>query len=93
MFAYGPSMLLVGRVDEIVLTVTTALIGVAALAVAVSGYLFCTLKIWERVIAGAAAVLLIAPSAKLALPGLALLVILSIIQTRRYRRLKSGASL
>jgi len=93
MFAYGPSILLVGPVWEIVLTVTTALVGVTALAVALSGYLFCTLKVWERAVAGVAAILLIAPSASLILPGSGLLVTLFIIQARRSRAMKAGVSL
>lgn len=93
MFAYGPSLLLVGRVSEIALTITTALIGITALSIAVAGYLFCTLRIWERVLAGAAAILLIAPSVELMLPGFGLLAILSTIQVRKYRSLKAGASI
>ncbi|RJR43411.1 MAG: TRAP transporter fused permease subunit [Desulfobacteraceae bacterium] len=93
MFAYGPSILLVGSVGEIIVTVATALVGVAALAFALAGFLFCTLKIWERLIAGAAAILLIAPSIKLILPGTALLAVLLILQTRRFRRMKTGISL
>ena len=93
MFAYGPSILLVGPVWEIILTVTTAMVGVTALAVALSGYLFCTLKVWERVIAGVAAILLIAPSAELILPGSGLLVMLIIIQARRSRAVKAGVPL
>ncbi len=91
MFAFGPSMLLVGRLDEIILTVTTALIGVAALAVAISGHLFVRLKMWERVLAGVGAILLIAPSVTLILPGLALMAVLIAVQVKHNRRVKDRA--
>lgn len=86
MFAYGPSLMLIGSFSEVALTVTTALVGIASLAVGVSGYLFCTLTIGERVLAIIAAMLLIAPSVQLILPGLALMAILAGIQWKRRQR-------
>lgn len=83
MFAYGPSLLLIGSFGEVTLTVATALVGVASLAVGVSGYLFCRLTIGERILAIVAAMLLIAPSVQLILPGLALMAILAAIQWKR----------
>jgi TRAP transporter 4TM/12TM fusion protein len=86
MFAYGPSILLIGSLSDIVLTIATALVGVAVLATGVSGYLLCTLTIGERVLAIVAAMLLIAPSVQLILPGLALVASLALIQRKRLQR-------
>src|SRR5512139_637471 len=55
MFAYGPSLLLIGSFGEVTLTVATALVGIASLAVGVSGYLFCVLTLSERILAIVAA--------------------------------------
>jgi TRAP transporter 4TM/12TM fusion protein len=91
MFAYGPSLLLIGSFWEVTLTVATALVGITSLAVGVAGYLFCTLTIGERVLAIVGAMLLIAPSAQLILPGLALMAILVIIQWKRRQKARLGA--
>ena len=91
MFAYGPSLLLIGSFWEVALTVATALVGVASLAVGVSGYLFCTLTIGERALAVVAAMLLIAPSVQLILPGLALMALLALIQWKRKQKASAGA--
>jgi TRAP transporter 4TM/12TM fusion protein len=91
MFAYGPSLLLIGSFWEVVLTVATALVGITSLAVGVAGYLLCTLTIGERVLAIVAAMLLIAPSAQLILPGLALMAILVFIQWKRRQKARLGA--
>jgi TRAP transporter 4TM/12TM fusion protein len=87
MFIYGPSLLLVGTWGQVLMTATTALIGVGALAIASTGYFLCNLTIPERIIAGSAAVLLIAPSVNLIIPGLALLAALYVIQYKRRQRL------
>lgn len=72
MFVYGPSLLLVGTLSEIVITVMTALLGVMLLAVAGEGYLFSPLNKIERVIAFVASILLIAPTLWTTIPGLVL---------------------
>ncbi len=83
MFVYSPSLLLVGTWEQVLVTTTTALIGIGALAVASAGYFLCRLTIPERIMAGAAAGFLIAPSVSLILPGLALLVTLYAVQYKR----------
>lgn len=89
MFVYGPSILLIGSFSEIVLTIATALLGVAILAVGVSGYLFCKLTIIERALAIVAAILLVTPSVQFILPGLVLTAILVVIQRKRLRAVRS----
>ncbi len=85
MFVYGPSLLLVGSVAEIALTVTTALLGVCLLAVAGEGYLWRPLNNIEKLLSFVAAVLLIAPSLWTSLLGLVLGVFLVItnIKTKK----------
>ena len=91
MFAYGPSLLLVGKWERILVNASTALLGIWALAVASAGYLFCRLRVWERGVALVAALLLIAPSFRLILPGLVLLGVLHWLQYRRRERLAAQA--
>jgi len=61
MFVYGPPLLLVGSVGEIILVVGTAVAGVTALAASTMGYLRRKLAIWERVLLGVGAIALIFP--------------------------------
>lgn len=82
MFVYGPSMLLIGTIPEIALTVTTGLLGVGMLAVAGEGYLIRPLSILERLFAFVAALLLIAPSLWSTVPGLMLGFFLVIINLK-----------
>jgi TRAP transporter 4TM/12TM fusion protein len=62
MFIYQPSLLLQGSLGEIALTVTTAVIGVYALAAGMEGYINGYLKLWQRVLLVIAAVGVIYPS-------------------------------
>jgi TRAP transporter 4TM/12TM fusion protein len=85
MFVYGPPLLLVGSIGEIVLVVGTAVAGVTALAGATMGYVRGRLAAWERVLLGAGAVALIFPG--LASDGFGLLALLFIFfrTTPQYR--------
>jgi TRAP transporter 4TM/12TM fusion protein len=95
-FAYNPSLLLIGPFWEILHTAITALFGVICLAIVVEGYLYRPLAFFERIIAAAASVLLITPSAKTILPGIILMMILFTIQKNPFgfrwpvRRSKEG---
>lgn len=61
MFVYGPELLMVGSPLEISLATTTAIIGVVALAAGGVGYARSALAPWQRVLALAAAFLLVYP--------------------------------
>ncbi|HUF51810.1 MAG TPA: TRAP transporter fused permease subunit [Longimicrobiales bacterium] len=61
MFVYGPPLLLIGSMGEIMLAIATALLGVTALAAAVIGQARAPLRAWERMLAFAAAIALIFP--------------------------------
>jgi len=82
MFAYNQSLLLVGPWYEVLATVFTACLGVWCLAAAWEGYLLRSLSRLERVFAGIAALLLMAPSLILAVPGGAVLAWLLAAQFR-----------
>jgi len=61
MFVYGPPLLLMGSVGEIILVVGTAVGGVTALAASTMGYLRRKLAVWERALLGVGAIALIFP--------------------------------
>lgn len=81
-FAYNPSLLLIGSFWEIFHTVITAFLGVVCLAIAGEGFLYRPLFLWERSIAVIASILLIIPSTKTILPGLLLMIVLFTIQKK-----------
>lgn len=83
MFAYDHSLLLVGDVSKILITVLTACLGVWCLASAGEGYFFRSMDWYERVIAGVAAILLLFPSGILSLSGAIFLAMLITIQLRK----------
>ncbi len=61
MFVYGPELLMVGSVTQILPATVTALFGVTALAAAAVGYARKRLGWWERAVALVAALLLVYP--------------------------------
>jgi TRAP-type uncharacterized transport system fused permease subunit len=61
MFVYGPELLMVGSWAEIGIATVTAMIGVISLAAAAVGYARKRLSWWERVLAFAAALVLVYP--------------------------------
>ena len=87
MFAFGPSLLLVGAPFKLVTTASTALIGIFLLAVGLEGYLFTSANVIVRGIAILGAMLLILPRINTAIPGLFLMALVLILQKRRHNRL------
>ncbi|MDR7419416.1 MAG: TRAP transporter permease [Armatimonadota bacterium] len=86
-FVYSPTILLQGaQLSEIIVTASTALVGVIALSGAVSGYFFTTASWPERALLAAAAVVLIFHDVRADVVGGALLVLVSIIQVLRRSR-------
>jgi TRAP transporter 4TM/12TM fusion protein len=61
MFVFGPSLLMIGSWDSILITSTTAVIGVGLLAAGLHGYFLRTANVFERCILVAAAFVLIKP--------------------------------
>lgn len=85
MFAYNYKLLLVGPWFQLVVTVVAAMIGIWSLAVACEGYFQRKLNIFERLLAGAAALCLVAPSFWLLLAGAVLFALLLLSQMRPAR--------
>jgi TRAP transporter 4TM/12TM fusion protein len=61
MFVFGPSLLMIGSWDRILLTTVTAIIGATALAASLHGYLLRPTRLWERFFLFGAALALIKP--------------------------------
>lgn len=83
MFVYGPPLLLDGSVGEIGLAVVTAMFGVTALAASAVGYLQRNLGIWERVLLGLSALVLIAPGLLTDVIGLTVMVTIFLLGARK----------
>lgn len=93
MFVYGHSLLLVGTLTEILVTVSTAMVGVIFLSIAGEGYLLRPLKVIERLIALVAALLLIAPSVWTIIPGLVLVGLLILTNFKSFKVTSAKAKL
>ena len=82
-FVYGPSMLIVTKgftwTDFLVVSITCA-IGVIILAAALTGYALVRMPFWQRALAGASGLLLMAPSLTPTMVGLVLAVPVVIVQ-------------
>ena len=76
-FVFSPSLLLVAKgfngVD-FAITFVGCILGIMALAAALSGYLMAEMKRWERIFCAVGALCLIAPGLKISLLGIALMV-------------------
>jgi len=82
LFAYSPTLLLVGKWWEVLLSVVTACIGVYLLAITGEGFFLKPLRWFERIIAGVGAICLIVPSVVLIIPGIVCFTWLLGIQLR-----------
>ena len=72
-FVFNPGLLLMGDPLNILQSVVTAFLSVFGLAIAMQGYLFVPCRWWERVLAFAGALLLIAPQTGADIGGFLLL--------------------
>jgi len=91
MFVLGPAMVLEGTTFEIIMVVITGTMGVIALAASIQNWLLTQCATWERIVLLAAAITLIKPGLMTDLIGLALLVVVLLIQMARRRRVKATA--
>lgn len=80
MFAFDQSLLLIGPLDKVIVSVVSACIGVYCLAAAFEGYIMRHLAWFERVAAGIAALLLLTPFWKSRVIGLVVLAVLLLVQ-------------
>ena len=76
-FVFSPSLLLVAKGftwAEFAVTFTGCVLGIVALAAALSGYMLTLMKGWERALCAIGALCLIAPGLKISLLGVALML-------------------
>jgi TRAP transporter 4TM/12TM fusion protein len=76
-FVFSPSLLLVAKGftwADFAITFTGCVLGIVALAAALSGYLLTVMKGWERALCAIGALCLIAPGLKISLLGVAIMV-------------------
>lgn len=71
MFVYGPALLLIASPIDVMVATLTAMAGVTALAAAVIGFARRSLGLWERMLLGVAAVVLILPGVASDVVGIA----------------------
>lgn len=91
-FCYNPALLMIGATNlEIVFYVGTAVIGIAALSFASVGFWLRDLFIWERILLAASAITLITPGIITDLIGIALLIVVYILQ--RFFKKGPGSSI
>lgn len=86
MFAYSPSLVLIGAAGEIILAFITASVGVASLAAAIQGWILTAESWWERAICFASALMLIKPGLMTDLIGgigLAIVILHQLAITRK----------
>ena len=76
-FVFSPSLLLVAKGftwADFAITFTGCVLGIVALAAALSGYLLTVMKGWERALCAIGALCLIAPGLKISLLGVAIML-------------------
>jgi len=74
---FSPSLLLVAKGfnwGDFAVTFTGCVLGIVALAAALSGYLMAEMKRWERTLCALGALCLIAPGLKISLLGVVLML-------------------
>ncbi len=83
MFAFEPSLLLIGEPVELVLTVITSVIGVVALASGFEGWLLIRTKWWQQILLLLAGLALIYPSILTDGIGIAVIIMILAIQWKQ----------
>lgn len=83
MFVYSPALLLQGGVFEILMAAIPALIGLLSMSIAMIGHWMGPLRHWERAVAFAAGLLMVVPEGLTTALGIAGIVVLGIVHTRR----------
>ncbi|HLT02659.1 MAG TPA: DUF3394 domain-containing protein, partial [Geminicoccaceae bacterium] len=86
MFVYGPSLLMLGSWDSVLMATLSAVIGVTILAAGLHGYLLQPAAWWERLVMVGAAFVLIKPGLATDAIGIGLLAVVLISQTFRGRQ-------
>ncbi|WP_200084880.1 TRAP transporter permease [Salicibibacter cibi] len=85
MFVYQPSLLTIGSTSEILLSIVTAVIGIASITIGIQGYIFSKITTWKRLLVFACGILLIDANFITSIIGIVLLALL-ILHEYRYNR-------
>jgi TRAP transporter 4TM/12TM fusion protein len=91
MFVFGPSLLMIGAPEAIVLSAASATLGVTCLAGGLAGYFVGVALWWQRLLLVAAALVLIKPGIYTDLAGIALIALVAGAQVYLKRRKARGA--
>lgn len=92
-FAYNSSLLFVeGTGNEVIIDVATAILGVISFCAMSSGFLLSSTNIYERILLGVAAILLIVPLWYLSLVGLVIFIGILLVQFYRNKVYKNVSS-
>lgn len=91
MFVYGPELLMVGKVSNIIWATVTSILGVFLLAASIQGYLLRKANLFERAVLFTAALLLIKPGLWTDLLGLAgFLLVLGVQLARGSQKMRTS---
>jgi len=90
MWVYSPSLLMQGSTIEVLTTILTSVIGVCSFAVAVDGYWLVSASMPERLLAGAAGLLLIDPGLVTDVGGAICLLAFLFLHLGRFRQAQRG---
>ena len=88
-FVFAPSMLLVVPSftwEEFAIAFTGCVLGITFLSAALSNYLLVQMRMWERLVCGAAAILMVAPGLTSTLVGIAMIVPVMVRQVAALKR-------
>jgi TRAP-type uncharacterized transport system fused permease subunit len=94
-FVHGPSMLIVTQGftwGYFLFVSTTCVVGVIALAAALTGFAVVAMPVWQRVLAGASGLLLMAPGFTPTMVGLGIGAPVLLAQVASIRRSRAPAS-
>lgn len=86
MFVYGPQLLMIGSIPEIMLACITALFGTYALSVSITGMFMVRLPLLMRFLSFGAALLLIKPGSKTDIVGIIILIMVLVINFYQHRK-------
>ena len=94
-FAFSPEMLIIGSDKpwyDIVLLVITALCGIYIISAGMEGYMFKKMPVWERLMALAGGLLMIIPGWETDVAGVALMVLVIVLQKIGEKKDKNKAT-
>lgn len=80
MFVYGPELILIGSLIQIIIAIPTAMLGIFLLAASVQGWLFTRMNYFTRIFGFVASLLLIKPGIYSDIVGFVIFILVLIIQ-------------